>query len=195
MSRQINIALVGLGFGSAFAEIYLRHPGVATLTLVDGNPQRLSMHGEKHPTARLVSTLDEALADPMIEAVHLNSGIPDHARHSVAVLQAGKHCACTVPMATSIEDIYAIIKAKRESDKNYMMMETQIFAREFLFACELRDKGTFGHLQLLRGAHYQDMENWPPYWQGLPPMWYSTHRRCTVPCFCSNMRRQRALFR
>jgi predicted dehydrogenase len=35
--------------------------------------------------------------------------------------------------------------------------------------------GIFGDIQLLRGAHYQDMENWPAYWAGLPPMWYATH--------------------
>jgi hypothetical protein len=30
-------------------------------------------------------------------------------------------------------------------------------------------------MQFLRGAHYQDMEGWPAYWAGLPPMWYATH--------------------
>jgi len=83
-------------------------------------------------------------------------------------------------MATSLDDISAVIAAKRRAGKNYMMMETQIFAREFLFACELRDQGVFGRLQMLRGAHYQDMENWPPYWAGLPPMWYATH--AVAPC-------------
>jgi predicted dehydrogenase len=122
-----------------------------------------------------VASLEEILADPGIDAVHLVTGIPDHARQVIAVLRAGKHCACTVPMATSLEDIRAIIAAVRESGKNYMMMETQIYSREYLYACELRERGTFGPLQFLRGAHYQDMENWPWYWAGLPPMWYSTH--------------------
>jgi predicted dehydrogenase len=37
------------------------------------------------------------------------------------------------------------------------------------------ERGEFGRIQFLRGAHYQDMEKWPPYWDGLPPMWYATH--------------------
>jgi len=163
MSRKLHVALVGLGFGSAFTEIYLRHPDVAQLTICDANPERLAQHQAKFGVEKAVATLEEVLADPTIDAVHLNSGIPDHARQSIAILEAGKHCACTVPMATSLDDIRAVIAARRRSGKSYMMMETQIFAREFLFACELRDKGTFGRLQLLRGAHYQDMENWPPY--------------------------------
>ncbi|BCM88944.1 glycosyl hydrolase family 109 protein 1 [Abditibacteriota bacterium] len=180
MSKKLHVALVGLGFGSTFTEIYLRHPNVAQLTICDANPERLATQQTQFGVENAVSTLEAVLADPTIDAVHLNSGIPDHARQSVATLEAGKHCACTVPMATSLEEICAIIAAKRQSGKNYMMMETQLYAREFLFACELRDKGTFGRLQLLRGAHYQDMENWPAYWQGLPPMWYSTH--AVAPC-------------
>lgn len=180
MSKNLHVALIGLGFGSCFAEIYLRHPDVGQLTICDVNPARLAAHGEKHPAALLANTLEEVLADATIDAVHLNSGIPDHAWQSIAILQAGKHCACTVPMATSLDEIRAVIAAQRRSGKNYMMMETQLFAREFLFACELREKGTFGNLQLLRGAHYQDMENWPAYWQGLPPMWYATH--AVAPC-------------
>lgn len=180
MSRKLHVALVGLGFGSAFTEIYLRHPDVAELTICDANPERLAQRQAKFGVEKAVATLAEVLADPTIDAVHLNSGIPDHAQQSVAILDAGKHCACTVPMATSLNDICAVIAARQRSKRNYMMMETQIFAREFLFACELRDRGTFGRLQLLRGAHYQDMENWPAYWAGLPPMWYSTH--AVAPC-------------
>lgn len=172
---NINVALVGMGFGCRFIPIYLKHPAVGNLTISDTDPGRLKQARDQFGVARGVASLEEILADPGIDAVHLVTGIPDHARQVIAVLRAGKHCACTVPMATSLEDIRAIIAAVRESGKNYMMMETQIYSREYLYACELRERGTFGPLQFLRGAHYQDMENWPWYWAGLPPMWYSTH--------------------
>jgi predicted dehydrogenase len=50
-----------------------------------------------------------------------------------------------------------------------------VYTRQFLYAKELEAQGAFGRIQFLRGAHYQDMECWPPYWAGLPPMWYATH--------------------
>ena len=28
-------------------------------------------------------------------------------------------------------------------------------------------------IQFLRGSHQQDMDGWPNYWPGLPPMWYA----------------------
>jgi predicted dehydrogenase len=78
-------------------------------------------------------------------------------------------------MATSIEDLRAIVVAQRDWGRNYMMMETAVYTRPFLHAKSLSDGGEFGRIQFLRGAHYQDMECWPPYWSGLPPMWYATH--------------------
>ena len=178
--RGLRIALVGMGFGAEFAPIYRDHPDVASVALCESNTAKLDSACSRFGIEERFTSLEAVLKADHIDAVHLVTPIPLHADQTVAVLRAGKHCACTVPMATSLDDIGAIIAAKRGSGKNYIMMETQIYAREFLFACELRDKGTFGHLQLLRGAHYQDMENWPAYWAGLPPMWYATH--AVAPC-------------
>lgn len=187
--KKLNIALVGLGFGACFHEIYLKHPDIDILTLCDANPVRLDKY--KHLSkVKLVTSLEEVLRDPTIDGVHLNSGIPDHARHSLAIMKAGKHCACTVPMATSLEDIFALIETVKTTAKNYMMMETVIYSREFLRACEMRDNGVFGHLQLMRGAHYQDMERWPPYWAGLPPMWYATHAIAPLLAFANTRARK-----
>jgi len=61
-----------------------------------------------------------------------------------------------------------------------MMMETVVYAREYLFAKELYEQGELGRIQFLRGSHQQDMDGWPNYWPGLPPMHYATH--CVSPC-------------
>ncbi|MDB6167844.1 MAG: oxidoreductase [Verrucomicrobia bacterium] len=177
---KLNVALVGLGFGSVFAPIYRRHPDVGRLVLCDAKRPRVTDLTQRIGFDQTLDSLDEVLADASIDAVHLNTGIPDHARHAISVLDAGKHCACTVPMATSLDDIRAVVAARRRSGKNYMMMETQLYSRDFLHALELRDEGFFGRLQFLSGAHFQDMENWAPYWAGLPPMWYATH--AVAPC-------------
>ena len=61
-----------------------------------------------------------------------------------------------------------------------MMMETVVYSREYLFVKEMHEKGELGRIQFLRGSHQQDMDGWPDYWPGLPPMWYATH--CVSPC-------------
>lgn len=175
MSQPISIAVVGLGFGAEFAAIYHRHPNVRNTVIADSNPRRLGRVGDRFDIADRLETLDAVLADPSIDAVHIASGIPDHAEQTLAVLRAGKHCACAVPMATSIEDLQAIVDTVRETGLNYMMMETTAYDRAFLWVREQLEAGVFGEIQFLRGSHYQDMENWPAYWAGLPPMWYATH--------------------
>ena len=173
--QKIRVAVVGLGFGAEFVPIYQDHPQVANVTLCDLDEARLTATGERFGIERRLKSFEDVLRDDGIDAVHLVSGIPDHARQALAVLEAGKHCACTVPMATSLADLERIVQAQRRSGKNYMMMETAVYTRQFLYARELQTKGDFGRLQFLRGAHYQDMERWPSYWAGLPPMWYATH--------------------
>lgn len=171
----INVALVGLGFGAEFIPIYLHHPRVASLTLCDPDARTLAKWGDLYGVERRAASLEEVLARPEIDAVHLVTPIPLHAAQTVAVLEAGKHCACTVPMATTLEDLRRIVEAQRRAGRVYMMMETAVYCREFLYAQELVMQGALGKVQLLRGSHYQDMEGWPPYWKGLPPFWYGTH--------------------
>ena len=119
------------------------------------------------------------LKDPKIDAVHINSPIPDHGWMSIAALKAGKHVACTVPMATSVEECLEIIRLTQATGLKYMMMETVVYAREYLFMKELRDQGELGKLQFIQASHQQDMDGWPNYWPGLPPMHYATH--CVGP--------------
>ncbi len=196
----LRIALVGLGFGAEFVPIYLQHPKVASVAICDQDAARLNEVGDRFRISHRFRSFEEVIASPDLDAVHLITGIPQHAEQAVAVLDAGKHCACTVPMATSIEGLKAIVAAQRKSGRNYMMMETSVYTRQFLYVKEMLARGEMGAMQFLRGAHYQDMEGWPPYWAGLPPMHYSTHavspllalagtRAISVCCFGSGRMR------
>src|SRR3954468_6245154 len=180
MSKKVRVAIIGLGFGAEFIPIYQAHPDAEMTAICRRNKKELDAAGNKFKVAKRDADYAELLKDPDIDAVHINSPIPDHAEQSVMALNAGKHVACTVPMATSIEDCRRVVAAQRKSGKVYMMMETVVYAREYLFAKELYEKGELGRIQFLRGSHQQDMDGWPNYWPGLPPMHYATH--CVSPC-------------
>ena len=72
---------------------------------------------------------------------------------SIAALKAGKHVACTVPMATSIEDCRKIVQLAHKTGLTYMMMETVVYAREYLFMKEVLDQGGLGKVQLVQARH------------------------------------------
>jgi predicted dehydrogenase len=178
--KKINIAIIGLGFGAEFIPIYQNHPNANLVAVCQRNKDKLKEIGDAFKIKKQFTSYDELLEDPEIDAVHINTPIPDHASQSIKALQKGKHVACTVPMATSIEDCKKIVELSRDTGLKYMMMETVVYAREYLFVKELYEKGELGKLQFLQASHQQDMDGWPNYWPGLPPMWYATH--CVGPC-------------
>ena len=120
------------------------------------------------------------LADPKVDFVHINSPIPDHAWMSIEALKAGKHVMCTVPMATTIKECDKICQLVADTGLKYMMAETVVYSREFLFIKEMYKKGELGKIQHLAASHPQDMDGWPDYWQKMIPMHYATH--VVSPC-------------
>jgi len=178
--RKLNIAIVGLGFGAEFIPIYQRHPHTNMYAICQRSREKLDQLGNAFKIEKRYSSYEELLKDPKIDAVHINSPIHLHASQSIAALKAGKHVACTVPAATTVEECKQIVKAATKAKKNYMMMETVVYSREFLYVRELRDSGRLGRIQFMRGSHLQNMDGWPGYWEGLPPMHYATH--CVSPC-------------
>lgn len=180
MSRKVKVAIVGLGFGAEFIPIYQQHPDAEMVAVCRRDEAELHRIADAFDVPRRHTSYADLLADKHIEAVHINTPIPDHAAMTIAALEAGKHVACTVPMATSVDECRAIVQAQRKSGATYMMMETVVYSREYLFVKDLCDRGVLGRVQFLRGSHQQDMDGWPDYWPGLPPMWYATH--CVSPC-------------
>jgi predicted dehydrogenase len=153
--NRINIAIVGLGFGKEFIPIYQKHPNTNMYAICQRTPEKLNEIGDQYKTAERYNEFEPLIQDPNVDAVHINSPIHLHAPQSIAALKAGKHVACTVPAATSIQDCRDIVNAANAAHKNYMMMETAIYTREFLFVRELRDTGKLGRVQFMRGAHQQ----------------------------------------
>jgi predicted dehydrogenase len=178
--RKIRVAIVGLGFGAEFIPIYQAHPDAEMYAICQRTRSKLDQVGDRFGVKTRYNSYDELLKDPDVDAVHINSPIGDHAPQSIAALKAGKHVASTVPAATSVDECRQIVEGQRNSGKVYMMMETVVYSREYLFVKELYDKGELGRIQFLRGSHQQDMEGWPGYWEGFPPMHYATH--CVSPC-------------
>ncbi|HEX5667201.1 MAG TPA: Gfo/Idh/MocA family oxidoreductase, partial [Chitinophagaceae bacterium] len=179
MGNKINVAIVGLGFGAEFIPIYQRHPNANMYAICQRNKEKLDQIGDEFNIEKRYADYNELLKDPAIDAVHINTPIPDHAIQSIKALKAGKHVACTVPMATTVDECRQIVELVKQTGLTYMMMETVVYAREFLFMKELYEKGDLGKVQFLKASHQQDMDGWPNYWPGLPPMHYATH--CVGP--------------
>jgi predicted dehydrogenase len=131
--KPIRVAIIGLGFGAEFIPIYQAYPGAEMAGICRRSKKDLDECGDRWKIAKRYTEFADVLNDPDIDAVHINSPIQDHARQSAAALEAGKHVACTVPMGTSVDECRSVVEAQRMSRKVYMMMETVVYSREYLF--------------------------------------------------------------
>ncbi len=177
--RKVRVAIVGLGFGAEFIPIYQRHPDAEMYAVCQRNRSKMDAVGDYFGVQRRIEEYGDLLKDPAVDVVHINTPIPDHAWMAIAALKAGKHVMSTVPMATTVKECGEIVKLSEKTKLKYMMAETVVYSREFLFLRELYRKGELGKIQFLQASHQQDMDGWPNYWPGLPPMHYATH--CVGP--------------
>jgi predicted dehydrogenase len=176
---KINIGIVGLAFGKEFLAIYKKHPNIEDIAICTRNPETLRSIGDEYdiPESMRFTAYDEMVSVKSLDAIHIVTPIAEHVPQTLKALKAGKHTACTVPMATTLDDIRKIIKAKRQSGKVYMMMETSLYTREYLAIKKMVQNGEIGRIQYIKGEHMQNMalEGWGGYWKGFPPFLYGTH--------------------
>ena len=175
MSKTIKVAMVGLGFGAEFIPIYQAHPQAEVIAICRRNERELQLAGDQFDIRRRYTSFERVLADPDIDFLHINSPICDHAWMALQALDAGKHVMCTVPMATTIDECRQIVEKVKRTGRKYMMAETVVYSREFLFIQEMYQRGELGKIQHLAASHPQDMDGWPDYWQRMIPMHYATH--------------------
>lgn len=177
--KKITVVIVGMGFGKEFISIYQKHPNIKAVGICTRNPETLKELKSKHnlDDDLIFTDFEEVVKREDVDAIHVVTPVPEHAKMTLASLNANKHTACTIPMAMTVEDCEAIVEAKRRTGKVYMMMETALYTREFLYGLNLAETGKLGRIQFVRGSHMQDMsmDGWADYWKGYPPMLNGTH--------------------
>jgi 1,5-anhydro-D-fructose reductase (1,5-anhydro-D-mannitol-forming) len=72
---------------------------------------------EPYQVAKIWATLDEALADPGVDAVYIGTPVFLHGPQTIQSLRAGKHVLCEKPMAMNETEAGAMVRAGEESGK------------------------------------------------------------------------------
>lgn len=177
--KKFTVVIVGMGFGKEFIPIYQSHPNIKEVGICTRNQKTLDELATKFNLNRdlCFTNFEDVPKRDDVDAIHVVTPVPEHAKMTIASLNANKHTACTIPMAMTVEDCKAIVEAKKKANKVYMMMETALYTREFLYGLKLAESGELGKIQFVRGSHIQDMsmEGWAEYWKGFPPMLNGTH--------------------
>jgi predicted dehydrogenase len=181
-SRKIHIGIVGGRFGAGFQ--FHEHPDCIVEAVSDLRTDRRESLMKVYKCTKSYESLEKLILDPKIDAVFIATPAPDHVRHVMMTLKAGKHVLCAVPAALTIEECYQLRDTVRNTGLTYMMAETSVYRQNTISVRKFHQEGLFGEL-FSAAAEYNHpgldtlwFEDGKPTWRhGLPPLLYPTH--CT----------------
>ena len=130
---KIRVAVVGLGFGAEFVPIYQAWEDTECVAVCRRDEAQLNRFADQFGIAKRYTDYLDMLKDPEIDAVHINSDLKSHGWMTIEALKAGKHVASTVTMAMTAAECEEIVRLEQSTGKVYMMMETSIYTREYLY--------------------------------------------------------------
>jgi predicted dehydrogenase len=104
----------------------------------------------------------DAVADDSVDALVVASPTFTHADVAIAALKAGRHVLCEKPLASSLDEAYAIRAATRSSEAVFLMGFMRRFDTTFTRTAERIAAGDIGKPLLVRSTGRGP---------GLPPEW------------------------
>ena len=182
-ARKVRLGIVGGRFGLTFQ--FHEHPDCVVEAVAELRPERLAALQKTYRCAKGYPSLEAMLKDPKVEAVFLATPAPDHVRHTLLCIEAGKHVLSAVPAAMTLDECQQLAAGVRKSGLTYMMGETSCWQQLTISARKFYAEGRFGHLYHTESEYHHPgletlyFENGRRTWRhGLPPMHYPTH--CTA---------------
>jgi predicted dehydrogenase len=154
----MKIAVLGLGFmGSTHLKALRNVPGATLAAVVSADDKKrsgdlsgiqgnLGGPGEMmdFSGAALYRTVEEALADPNVEAVDICLPTDRHAPVAIAALRAGKHVLVEKPMALDGETADRIIDEAARAGRTLMTAQVLRFHPSFRMLSEMVKSGQLG---------------------------------------------------
>lgn len=111
MNQPIRIAIVGAGYGYKVAlPVYQEMAEFEPVALWSRRPERADELAQR-AGIRVTSDVDELLATPGLEAVHIATPVTTHAPLAIAAAEQGLHVLCEKPLASSLHDARRIAGA------------------------------------------------------------------------------------
>ena len=158
----LNVGVIGVGMIGQDHIRRMTHvlSGARVVAVTDVDAERAKAVATDLPDAKAVSTGQELIEDPEVDAVVVASWGPTHEEYVLAAIAAGKQVFCEKPLATTREACERIIDAEVASGKRHVMVG---FMRRY-------DEGYRAMKAAIDAGEI-----------GTPLMFHSGHRNPTVP--------------
>ena len=153
---KLGIAIVGTGMIGAVHRRAALLAGADIRGVAASSPQRALEVAQSWNVPRAYRNIEEVVADPQVQVVHICT--PNHLHRSLAqaALEAGKHVICEKPLATTLEDAQALAALAASTG---LIATVPFVYRYHPVVREARARiaqGELGPLHLIHGSYLQD---------------------------------------
>jgi predicted dehydrogenase len=154
--KRLSAVVVGTGFIGPVHVEGLRRAGVHVAGIVGSSPEKSQLAAEQLGLPRGYATLDDVLADPAVDSVHLATPNRLHFAQAAAVLRAGKHVLCEKPLAMTSSETADLVQIAAESARAAgVAYNIRFYPLCHEAAARVAD-GSLGNVLHVTGSYVQD---------------------------------------
>jgi len=154
--KRLSAVVVGTGFIGPVHVEGLRRAGVHVAGIVGSSPEKSQLAAEQLGLPRGYATLDDVLADPAVDSVHLATPNRLHFAQAAAVLRAGKHVLCEKPLAMTSSETADLVRIAAESARAAgVAYNIRFYPLCHEAAARVAD-GSLGNILHVTGSYVQD---------------------------------------
>lgn len=162
--KKIKIGIIGCGAIAEKVHVagYNNCPECEIVALADIHESRLKELGKKNNVTALYTDYKEMLDNERLDAVSVCTPNDIHAEQTIECAKRGINILCEKPMATSINEADAMLKAAKDNNVILMVGFTHRFKNFNIKAKELLDSGVIGTPFMIRArfAHDGPYKSW-----------------------------------
>ncbi len=144
---MLRVAIVGAGhWGPNLIGIFHNHPRSEVAWVVDSDAARLEVAAERFPDVRCATSLDEALADPQVDAVAIATPTRTHYALARAALESGRPVLVEKPLAATAAEGEALCELAATGGLVLMVGHVFLFNAAARRAKDYLDAGELGRI-------------------------------------------------
>lgn len=170
----VRVGFIGLGMrGPNAVRRFTNIPGTKIVALCDLHPERVEkaqVHLDKAGRSRAAeySGSEDAWKQLCerddIDLIYIATDWVRHADMMIYAMEQGKHVACEVPAAMTLDEIWSIVNTAERTQKHAFQLENCVYDYFELTTLNMAQQGIFGEILHVEGAYIHDLQNiWERY--------------------------------
>lgn len=188
--ETVRVGFIGMGMrGPGAVDRFTHIPGTEIVALCDLHADRLEKAQEilekaGRKRAAEYSGSEEAWKELCdrddIDLVYIVTDWKRHADMMLYAMDKGKHVACEVPAAMTLDEIWAVVNKAEEKQLHCMMLENCVYDFFELTTLNMAQQGLFGEIIHAEGAYIHNLADFWNHYEGDWRMEYNKKHRGDV---------------